>query len=95
MTAVKMYIDKFDREVLIDEDHELAVAQRAKGQAAPDSTNSVDPSKPLTATQIGKLNREQLDALAAERGVTVEPGPDNKVTNKMLAAAILASYPTA
>ena len=35
MPAVKMYIDKFKKEVLIDDDHPLAVAQRNKKTAAP------------------------------------------------------------
>lgn len=33
MPAVRMYIDKFKGEVLIDDDHPLAVAQRAKPKA--------------------------------------------------------------
>jgi hypothetical protein len=35
MAAVKMWIDKFQREVLIDEDHPLAVAQKRKQRRKP------------------------------------------------------------
>lgn len=43
MAAVRMYVDKFGAEVLIDEDHPLAVAQRAKGEA-PSSTDQLPAS---------------------------------------------------
>lgn len=33
MAPVRMYVAKFGREVLIDEDHPLAIAQRAADQA--------------------------------------------------------------
>ena len=32
VTLIRTYIEKFGREVLIDEDHPLAVAQRAQAQ---------------------------------------------------------------
>ena len=40
MTAVKMHIDKFDGEVIIDENHPLAIAQREKDAKAPKSSRA-------------------------------------------------------
>jgi hypothetical protein len=38
MPVIKMFIDKFHGEVMIDADHPLAVAQRAKNAAVPTDT---------------------------------------------------------
>ena len=45
MTTVRMFVQKFGREVVIDEDHPLAVAQRARNAAAPADT----PAGPVPA----------------------------------------------
>lgn len=52
MTAVTMYVDKFEKEVIIDEDHPLAVAQRVKdarsaakaAKAAKNDTKAEEPA---------------------------------------------------
>jgi hypothetical protein len=76
MAAVRMYIEKFGREVLIDEDHPLAVAQRQQGAQeanAPiaDSASGDGDPVDLTDVDLDALTKEELIALAIERGVTV------------------------
>jgi hypothetical protein len=52
MPVVKLYIDKFNGEVLIDENHPLAIAQRAKDSAPKAETpkGSESESKPAAKT---------------------------------------------
>jgi hypothetical protein len=45
MTAVRMHIDKFGGEVLIDDDHPLAVAQREKDAAKATVAVKTKPAK--------------------------------------------------
>ena len=59
MAAVKMFIDKFDGEVLIDYDHPLAVAQREKdagGEPVTKDAGDVPPEVPegYTLEQSGQ-----------------------------------------
>lgn len=49
MTAIRMYIEKFGREVLIDKDHPLAVAQLAAQDA--------DQAEPRTGTPAAPKGR--------------------------------------
>lgn len=44
MTVVRMWIEKFQREVLIEDDHPLALAQRAKDAAA-EAEGALEPNR--------------------------------------------------
>lgn len=55
-TAVKMYIEKFGKEVMIEEDHPLAVAQRAK-----------DAEKPKASADKPKTEKGEQRAKDAEK----------------------------
>ena len=85
MAAVRMYIDKFQKEVLIDEDHPLAIAQRAKaGQESGESHgepqgSSVPAEKPAAPTKsISRMNRDELLELCVERGLEVPEDASKK-----------------
>lgn len=79
MPAVRMYIDKFDKEVLIDEDHPLAVAQREGGQGAPSAGKG--------PVNYARMNVAALTALAKERGVGVPDASSKKELIALLEAA--------
>jgi hypothetical protein len=72
MAAVKMYIDKFDKEVLIDEDHPLAIAQQAKGKVS-----RLD-SKPIERGEDGLVHGDPLNISDEERAALppLEPAGD-------------------
>jgi hypothetical protein len=71
VAAVRLFIEKFGRVVLIDEDHPLAAAQRAKNAAAPKA--------PVPAAPIAVA-----PAIAAEPPVAVpnDPPSTEKPTRK-------------
>lgn len=69
MAAVKMYIDKFKGEVLIDEDHPLAIAQREKDAKA-GSTGS----RAENETDYASQTVADLRALCEEREIDVPVG---------------------
>lgn len=75
MAAVKMYIDKFKGVVLIQEDHPLAVAQRAKDAGA---TTATMPGLTGTASQPGLQllgGAEEADAPPASLATESEAIP--------------------
>lgn len=61
--TVSMYIDKFDKVVLIEKDHPLAIAQRAKG---PGTTTSKKTIAKKTGTVSGKTVEELAEMTKPE-----------------------------
>lgn len=60
MAAVEMFIMKFNRVVLIDEDHPLAIAERERAVVSDESsTESTAPSAPSAARRARR--REARD----------------------------------
>lgn len=70
MSAVWMFIEKFGERVKIDEDHPLAVAQRAKDAAAPKVLETV-----ITSVAEAPVVNEQKEI------IPVDP-PAEKLTRK-------------
>ena len=90
MAAVRMFISKFGREVLIDADHPLAVAERAKvgGEASesgtrkpaaiePTAAEAPAPAPPTESGAFDALSFAELRAEAKARGInTYQMGAD-------------------
>ena len=77
VTVVRMWIDKFQREVLIDEDHPLALAQRALGASGTPIAPPVEtlappgPASPVAdyAEALEALGYAQLQEMARRAGL--------------------------
>lgn len=77
MATVTMHIDKFGKEVLIDETHPLAIAQRAK-DAKPSRKPADDDDDDSTSPNLSRKNLAQLTAIAEERHISVPDGSSKK-----------------
>jgi hypothetical protein len=79
MAAVTMHIDKFGKEVTIDENHPLAIAQRAK-DAKPSKksakTDEVDDDPSPSA--LSKMNLTQLREHAEGKNISVPEDASKK-----------------
>jgi hypothetical protein len=77
MAAVTMHIDKFGKEVLIDENHPLAIAQRAK-DAKPSRKKPAEEDDDSTSPNLSKLNLTQLTEVAQAKNISVPKGSSKK-----------------
>lgn len=78
MAAVRMHIDKFDRKVLIDEDHPLAVVQRLKDASTGTGAASGSAAGSAAAKPLSRMNRAELVALCGERRIDVPEDASKK-----------------
>jgi hypothetical protein len=69
VAAVRLFIEKFGRVVLIDEDHPLAVAQRAKNAVAPKAP-AIATTEPVASAVV--VN-EQKVIVPAEPPIAEKP----------------------
>jgi hypothetical protein len=90
MTPVLMYIDKFEKEVLIDETHPLAIAQRAKDA---EDHSPIETVSGLTAAQVKKMAKGDVLALVDTLGLTVTraDGTEGEPTKQDYIAALTAA----
>lgn len=78
MAAVTMYIDKFEKEVLIDETHPLAAAQRLKDAKASRKSAKDDDDDDSLSPNLSRKNLAQLREFAEERHISVPDGSSKK-----------------
>jgi hypothetical protein len=78
MAAVTMRIDKFGKEVIIDENHPLAIAQRAKDAKPSRKSGRTEENDDSTSPNLSKLNLTQLREHAESKNISVPEDASKK-----------------